>query len=93
MTFNSGERIATKMTQINNDKPPFYIVVNDVVEHEDGGATYSFDIGNDTKDSLAKIGLEFVLHCAATGTDIQDAYNMILWNAKTEEKINGKDTS
>ena len=84
---------SAEMTQINNDKPPFYIVVNDVVEHEDGGATYSFDIGNDTKDSLAKIGLEFVLHCAATGTDIQDAYNMILWNAKTEEKINGKDTS
>jgi len=81
------------MAQINNDKPPFYIVVNDAAEHEDGGATYSFDIGNGTRDSLAKIGLEFVLHCAATGTDIQDAYNMILCNAKAEEKINGEDTS
>ena len=71
---------------MSDDKPPFYIVVKDVVDHEDGGATYSFDIGDDTRDSLAKIGLEFVLYCGATGTDIQDAYNMILYNAKVREK-------
>ena len=59
-----------------------YIVITDTVEHEDGSATYSFDISDDARSSLAEIGIEFILYCAATGTDIQDALDMILGNAE-----------
>lgn len=57
--------------------PEFTIIVTDVEEHEDGGATYSFHLDENAKVKLANIGLEFVLTCAATGTDIQDALNGI----------------
>ena len=49
---------------------PFVVRVGDVVEHEDGGATYSFDLDDDSAEGLAKIGLEFVLYCAAY--DLED---------------------
>jgi len=68
-----------------DDKEPFHIVVKEVVDNPDGGATYSFDIGDEARDNLANIGLEFVLYCAATGTDIQDAYNLILKHSTTGE--------
>lgn len=57
--------------------PEFTIAVIGVEEHEDGGATYSFHLDENAKVKLANIGLEFVLTCAATGTDIQDALNVI----------------
>jgi len=59
-----------------------YIVITDTVEHEDGSATYSFDISDDARSSLAEIGIEFILYCAAARIDIQDALDMILSNAE-----------
>jgi len=59
-----------------------YIVITDTVEHGDGSATYSFDISDDARSSLAEIGIEFILYCAAARTDIQDALDMILSNAE-----------
>jgi len=59
-----------------------YIVITDTVEHEDGSATYSFDTSDDARSSLAEIGIEFILYCAAARTDIQDALDMILSNAE-----------
>lgn len=56
-----------------NTEELFYLTVTDVVEHEDGGATYSFDLSENAKEELAKTGLEFILHCAAFGWDIADA--------------------
>ena len=49
---------------------PFVIVVSDTVEHEDGSATYSFDLDEDAQQGLCKIGLEFVLYCAAYELDL-----------------------
>lgn len=53
-----------------NDKP-FVVKVVDTVENEDGSATYSFDLDEDTQQGLCKIGLEFVLYCAAHELDLQ----------------------
>lgn len=53
-----------------NDKP-FFIKVVDDIEHEDGSVTYSFDLDEDTQKGLCKIGLEFVLYCAAYELDLQ----------------------
>lgn len=49
---------------------PFVIKVVDTVEHPDGSATYSFDLDDEAEKSLVKLGLEFVLYCAAHELDI-----------------------
>jgi len=53
------------------------IGVEEVEEHEDGSATYNLHFDEDTKSQLAKIGIEFTLHCAAYGWDIQDALDSL----------------
>ena len=57
---------------------PNATIVTKVIENEDGSATYSFDLPNDSRDRLAEIGLEFVIYCAAAGIDMQDAFHRIL---------------
>jgi len=61
-----------------------YIVIKDTVEHEDGSATYSFDLNDEARDDLANIGLEFVLYCAVAKVDIQDAFKVILQCAEKQ---------
>jgi hypothetical protein len=55
----------------------FYIGVDKVVEHDDGGATYAFDMNHAATQAMAQYGLELVLVCAAYGVDIQDALNAV----------------
>ena len=55
-----------------------HMKVTNLTEHEDGSATYSFDMDDDVEKSLVEIGLKFVLHCAAGEVDIQDAYDWLL---------------
>jgi hypothetical protein len=47
------------------------------VEHDDGGATYTFEMSHKTTQSMAQYGLELILICAAYGVDIQDAFDSI----------------
>ena len=61
------------------------IVVTDVVEHEDGSATYTFDIDKDSSKKITEIGLQFILTCAAYGLDIHDALTYIMWLGKSNE--------
>jgi hypothetical protein len=63
---------------------PFYIVVSKVVEHEDGGATYSFDMNHAATQAMAQYGLELIIICAAYSVDIQDALDNI-------QNLGGKD--
>lgn len=65
---------------------PFYVKIVDTVEHEDGSATYSFDIDEEARNGLANVGLEFVLYCAATKLDIRDAFDLLMAKAKSELK-------
>lgn len=55
---------------MTNDKP-FVVKVVDTLEHEDGSVTYTFDLDNDAQQGLCKLGLEFVLYCAAQELDLQ----------------------
>lgn len=64
---------------------PFYIVVVDEVEHEDGSATYSFELDEKAQKGLAKLGLELSLYCAAYGLDIQEALDHIGLVGKSRE--------
>ena len=53
------------------------IVVTDVVEHEDGSATYTFDMDEMSQKKITELGLEFILTCAAYGLDIQEALEVL----------------
>lgn len=53
------------------------IGVEQVEEHEDGSATFTFHTDEETTNKLAKYGLEFVLYCAAYEWDIQDALDSL----------------
>lgn len=50
----------------------------DVVEHEKGDATYSFDLDDATVRLTQELGLKFLLYCGLTGIPIEDAFNLIL---------------
>ena len=58
------------MEKTMSDKP-FVVEVIDFIEHEDGSATYSFDLDEDAQQGLCKLGLEFMLYCAAHELDLQ----------------------
>jgi hypothetical protein len=53
------------------------IGVEEVEEHEDGSATYSFHYDESTRDKLAAFGIELIIVCAAYGWDIQDALDSL----------------
>lgn len=61
------------------------IVVTDVQEHEDGSATYTFDLDKNSSTKITELGLEFILTCAAYGLDIHDALAHIRWLGKSNE--------
>ena len=61
-----------------------FIGVEQVQEHEDGSATYSFITNDETTRKLAMYGLQLVLSCAAYEWDIQDALDSLERN-KTDE--------
>lgn len=48
----------------------FVVAVSNVKEHEDGSATYSFELNEDAQKGLCKLGLEFMLYCAAYELDL-----------------------
>lgn len=54
------------------------IEVTDVIEHEDGSCTMSFDMDAETTVSMAQIGLRFVLWCAAAQMSTEEALKMII---------------
>ena len=67
-----------------NDEP-FYIRIVGETEHEDGSATYSFDLDQNAQSGLTKLGLELSLYCAASKVDIQEVFDYILWLGKSRE--------
>jgi len=62
------------------------IVITDTVEHEDGSATYTFDIDDVSSKKITELGLEFILTCAAYRLDIQEALTHLIEYGK--EKTN-----
>lgn len=54
------------------------IKVTDVVENEDGGATYTFDVDDKAQELIHELGLKLILYCGATGTDLDYVFDNIL---------------
>jgi hypothetical protein len=67
------------------DKPAM-LIVTDVIENEDGSATYTFDIDDTSSKKITELGLEFILTCAAYGLDIADALKVLADYGKTGEE-------
>jgi hypothetical protein len=68
------------------EEEPFQVVVTNVEEHEDGAATFSFELDDRAKEYVANIGLEFMLYCAAYELDLQYALDNLKHLAKEESK-------
>jgi hypothetical protein len=64
---------------------PFHIAVDKLVEHDDGGATYTFEMNHAATQAMAQHGLDLIIRCAAYGVDIQDALDNIATLEKKEE--------
>jgi len=54
------------------------IGVEKVEDHEDGSATYTFELDEEATKLVQEVGIQFLLYCGASGVDVQDALNMIL---------------
>ena len=54
-----------------------YLAVEKVVEHEDGSATYTFDMSNDTRDMFVSEGVRLILMCAVAEISVEDAFDML----------------
>ena len=72
------------------------IAIQEVLEHEDGSATYTFDMDEKAHKKLAELGLELAMTCLAYEMDIQEAMDHIRWlgvskevNEELEENENG----
>ena len=48
------------------------IEVSYVKEHEDGGATYGFDLDEESAVVVAELGLKLLLYCHACGKETQE---------------------
>ena len=71
------ERQRAKERAMANGEQLSTIVITDTVEHEDGSATYTFDMDDASSKKITELGIELILTCAAYGLDIQDALTLI----------------
>lgn len=53
----------------------------DVVEHENGDATYTFELDETTVKVAQELGLKLLLYCGMSGIPTEDAFSLI-WNHK-----------
>ena len=84
LTEDEEGNVTTQYSQMLSDKR-HYLAVDKLTEHEDGSATYSFDMSNDTRDMFVNDGVKLVLMCAAAEISVEDAFDMI--NKIVEEKL------
>lgn len=84
MTDEERQRAKERATA-NSQSDAATIVITDTVEHEDGSATYTFDMDDKSSKKITELGLEFILTCAAFGLDVQDALGLISREGKLKQ--------
>lgn len=47
--------------------------VRDIIEHEDGGATYTLDLTPEEADAMCRNGILWAIVCGCTGLTIEQA--------------------
>lgn len=63
---------------MTKEKKTYYLDIVDVVEHEDGSATYQFNTSEEGKQMFAELGMRLVLHCAAVGKSTEEVLEGLL---------------
>jgi len=61
------------------------IEVTNVVEHENGDATYVFEMDNDSAKVATELGLKLLLYCGACEVSTQEVFDDLLQKAKNRE--------
>lgn len=57
---------------------PFLITLEQVKEHENGDATYKFDVDEKGAKYVAELGLKLLLYCGVAGVDLQNVFDWII---------------
>lgn len=66
-----------------------FLEVVKIVEHEDGGATYTFDMTDEMSDICGALGLKLLLYCGAldkSPTFVFDWLGLMLTEKQTKDK-------
>jgi len=71
------------------------IEVTNVVEHENGDATYTFEMDDDSAKIATELGIKLLLYCGACEVSTQEVFDELLQKAKNrqvevEETIAGR---
>lgn len=61
---------------------PFIVKIEHVKEHENGNATYTFDMSETARDAILEDGLKLMLYCGVAKVDLQDVFDWILIQAE-----------
>jgi len=61
------------------------IEVTDVVEHENGDATYTFEMDDDSVKIVTELGIKLLLYCGACEVSTQEVFDELLQKAKNRE--------
>ena len=65
---------------------PLMLKLEEVEHHENGDATYKFDMNEKVAKDVAELGLKLMLYCGAAKVDLQDVFDWILAQADKAEK-------
>lgn len=86
-----------KMSELPQDRQKkikqMYIEMVELEEHEDGSATYKFDLSPDVSFMLAEIGLKALTYCGVCNVTVDQMFDC-LWTAhklNEEEDVHGGD--
>ena len=60
---------------------PLMLKLEEVEHHENGDATYKFDMDESAAKDVAELGLKLILYCGVAKVDLQDVYDWILSQA------------
>lgn len=74
---------------MSKQNKPFDIKLEHFEEHENGDATYTFDMPESAEKYLKEEGLRLILLCAAAEVDLEDVYD---WIASQAPKITDDET-
>lgn len=61
---------------------PFVVKLIKVNEHENGDATYTFDMSEAARDAILEDGLKLMLYCGVAKVDLQDVFDWVLSHAE-----------
>ena len=65
--------------------------VKAIIEHEDGSATYEFDMTAEEKEALCRNGILWAIVCGCTGLTIEEAMKYSKYGDEQEEIDNAEE--